>query len=181
MPDRKNEARWIESRSRWQINVQAEGVRRTFTDSTPGTKGKVAAEKKADKWLEHQLVGEGTRCEIMLDRFYDHKKATTSKANYEQLEYYIRVYIKPVIGKKRIGRITEADLQAVIDNAFSAGLAHKTLRNIRATINAFIKYCRRAKTAVLFPEGLEIPKGAKRSEKKIAQPSPHSSRMTAFR
>ena len=171
MPDRKNEARWIESRSRWQINVQAEGVRRTFTDSTPGTKGKVAAEKKADKWLEHQLVGEGTRCEIMLDRFYDHKKATTSKANYEQLEYYIRVYIKPVIGKKRIGRITEADLQAVIDNAFSAGLAHKTLSNIRATINAFMKYCRRAKTAVLFPEGLEIPKGAKRSEKKIAQPN----------
>lgn len=169
--ERKNEAKWIESRNRWQINVQAEGIRRTFTDSTPGKKGKISAEKKADKWLEQQLVGEGTHCEVLLDKFYDHKKATTSKANYTQLEYYIRVYIKPVIGKKRIGRITENDLQNIIDNAFSSGLAHKTLCNIRATINAFMKYCRKAKTTALFPEGLVIPKGAKRREKHIAQPN----------
>ena len=154
MAERKNEASWIESWNRWQINVQANGERRTFTCSTPGKKGKIAAEKKADTWLEQQLVGEGTRCEVLLDKFYEHKKLTTSRANYDQIEYYIRVYIKPVIGMNKIGRITENDLQRVIDQAFAAGLAHKTLCNIRATLHAFFKFCRKERATALFPENL---------------------------
>ena len=168
--ERKNEAKWIESRQRWQINIQSGGERRTFVSSTPGKKGKIAAERKADAWLESRLIGENTRCEVLLENFYQVKKETTSKVNYEQIEYYIRVYIKPVIGHKRIGRVTENDLQQIINRAFTAGLAHKTLSNIRATINSFMKYCRRSKVTNLFPEGLEIPRGAKRGSKKIAQP-----------
>ena len=67
MPTRKTEAAWIESRKRWQINVQIEGERRTFTSSSPGRKGKIEAEKKADHWLESRLIGEATRCEVLLD------------------------------------------------------------------------------------------------------------------
>lgn len=52
MATRKNEASWIESRGRWQINVQSDGERRTFSSSIAGKKGKIAAEKKADAWLE---------------------------------------------------------------------------------------------------------------------------------
>lgn len=171
MSERKNEAVWIENRQRWQINVQSDGVRRTFTSSTKGKKGKIEAEKKADKWLETHLIGESTKCDVMLDRFYEHKKATTSKPNYTQIEYYSRAFIKPVIGHKRIGGITEGDLQAVIDTAYiKSGLAKKTLTNIRATLVAFMKYCRKAKVTALFPEALEIPKKAKRYEKHIAQP-----------
>lgn len=170
MSERKNEAVWVESRNRWQINVQSEGERKTFTSSISGKKGKIAAEKKADSWLEQRLVGDGTKFEVFLDKFYEHKKATTSKANYEQLEFYIRAYIKPVVGKKKIGRITENDLQTVIDLAFEAGLSHKTLSNIRATISSIMKFCRKSKATALFPEGLEIPRNAKRGKKQIAQP-----------
>ena len=171
MSERKNEAVWIESRQRWQINVQSDGVRRTFTSSTKGKKGKIEAEKKADKWLETHLIGESTKCDVMLDRFYEHKRATTSKPNYTQVEYYSRAFIKPIIGKKRIGRITENDLQLVIDSAFNnSGLSKKTLTNIRATLMSFMKYCRKAKVTTLFPEGLMIPKKAVRYEKHIAQP-----------
>lgn len=171
MAARKSEAIWIESRKRWQINVQANNERRTFTSSVSGRKGKIAAEKKADVWLEQQLVGEGTRCEVLLDKFFEHKKITTSKANYRQIESYIRIHIKPIIGMKKIGRITENDLQHVIDQAFAAGLSRKTLNNIRATLHAFFKFCRKEQCTALFPENLEIPKNAKRSKKKIAQPS----------
>lgn len=55
MPTRKNEARWIEARERWQINVQQDGERRTFTSKTPGKKGKVEAERKADAWMENRI------------------------------------------------------------------------------------------------------------------------------
>ena len=36
MKERKVEARFIESRQRWQCNVQTNGVRKTFTSSIPG-------------------------------------------------------------------------------------------------------------------------------------------------
>lgn len=168
---RKNEAAWVESRKRWQIKVQSEGERKTFTDSTPGKKGKIAAERKADRWLEDHLTGDGLRSDVLLDRFLQKKKDTTSEGNYEQVEKYVRLYIRPVIGKKKIGRLTENDLQEIIDRAYSNGLAYKTLCNIRGTISSFMKYCRKDKATTLFPESLVVPAGAKRGEKHIAQPN----------
>lgn len=166
---RKNEARWIESRQRWQINVQSDGERRTFSDSTPGKKGKVACEKKADKWLEDSMVDENVRTEKMLDKWYEKLKISTSYSHYHQYDGYIRNWIKPVIGTKRIGSINKNDLQKVIDKAYAKrSLSKKTLSNIRGCIMAFMKYCRDGNATKLYPEKLSIPKSAKRSTKTIA-------------
>ena len=168
MAARKNEAKWIEARQRWQINVMNEGERKTFTSSTPGKKGKIEAEKKADKWLKEGLIGETTKVGDLLDRWYGTLVKSTSEAHYRQQDSYIRNWIKPVIGNKKIGKLSVVDLQEVIDNAYHKGnLAEKTLKNIRATLMAFVKYCRAIPCTTLFPEGLRIPKGAKVSEKKI--------------
>ena len=168
---RKNEAKWIVKRKRWQINVQADCVRRTFTSAVEGQKGKDIAESKADAWLEKHLAGEETRCEILLDSFLEKKKKTTSAVNYRQVEYHVRCYIKPAIGRKRISQLTEDDLQDIIDSAYAIHhLAKKTLENIRGTISTFVKFCRKRKVTALRLEGLEIPRKAKKSEKHIAQP-----------
>ena len=53
---RKNEAKWYDSAKRWQIKIQKDGERRTFFSSTKGTKGKIAAEKAADAWLENAEI-----------------------------------------------------------------------------------------------------------------------------
>lgn len=54
---RKNEAKWVASANRWQINVQLEGRRRTFTSSIKGLKGKIAAEKKQTRgWKTDSLM-----------------------------------------------------------------------------------------------------------------------------
>lgn len=169
-PVRRSEALWNEKQQRWIIKVQADGERRSFADPTPGKRGKVSAERKADDWLEHRTVGTSTRCEVLLDKFLEKKKATTSTSNYRPLEYHIRVYIKPIIGNRKISHITEEDLQEVIDSAYAKGLSKKTLTNIRGTLTGFMKYCRKAKASTLHPEDLEIPSGAKRSEKHIAAP-----------
>lgn len=167
---RRSEAIWNEKQQRWIIKVQQDGQRKTFADPTPGKRGKVLAERKADDWLEHRIEDGGARCETLLDRYVEQKRLTTGTSNHRQVEYYVRVYVKPVIGKKKISRVTEGDLQEVIDRAFAAGLAKKTLTNIRATLVSFMKYCRKAKAATLFPEDLTIPKAAKRNEKHIAGP-----------
>ena len=164
---RKNEAAWLEKYKRWQINVQLDGVRRSFTSSISGSKGKIKAEKAADKWLEGAVIGENTRVGQLLDKYFEHVKATTTKANYRQIDNYVRNHIKPIIGAKRIGRLTENDLQLVIDRAYKSGLAWKTLCNIRACLSAFMKYCRKSNVTKLHPEDITIPNGAKRPEKTI--------------
>jgi integrase len=169
---RKNEAKWIEKRKRWQINVQSDGQRRTFQDTTPGTKGKVLCEQKADKWVKDKLVDENTRAEVLLDRWYKKLQISTSYSNHHQYDGYIRNWIKPVIGTRKIGRLTQNACQEVIDNAYSKGdLSEKTLSNIRGCLMAFIKYCRGEKATALYPETLSIPSSAKKSVKTIASPN----------
>lgn len=211
---RKNQAEWIESRKRWQINVQADGERRTFVSTKKNShpdnvKGKIEAEKKADKWLEQRLIDENTRVETLLDRWTEKLEISTSYSHFHQYEKYIKHYIKPAIGAKRISRINQNDLQVIIDSAYAhpysathprkkkdgtpyappktgnTKLSEKTLRNIRGCILAFIKYCRTTRVASLFPESLTIPASASRSEKTIATPNDiktlFASSMTTWR
>ena len=56
---RTNTAKWIESAHRWQINVQKDGVRKTFTSAKPGRTGQREANRKADDWLEHGVKNSG--------------------------------------------------------------------------------------------------------------------------
>lgn len=80
MSERKNEAAWIESRSRWQINVQDNGVRKTFTSALAGRRGKADAERKAEKWLKDHTTSEKTRVDVFLDQYTDYLKETKSKS-----------------------------------------------------------------------------------------------------
>ena len=49
---RISEAYWVDRYHRWQVNVQRDGKRKTFTSTLTGRKGKLEAERKADRWLE---------------------------------------------------------------------------------------------------------------------------------
>jgi len=168
MSTRKNEAKWIDARQRWQINVQHDGKRRTFTSSVPGIKGKIAAEKAADAWLESELVNENTRVSVLLDKWVKKLELSASSVHYGQYEGYVRLWIRPRIGMRKIDKLTQNDLQSVIDNAYRDGkLAKKTLENIRGCLMGFIKYCRFEKATTFHPETLTIPASAKHSEKTI--------------
>lgn len=171
---RKNEAKWVESRQRWQINVQDDGERRTFASSIPYRPdkkiqpGKIEAEKKADKWLEERLIGENTRCTVMLDKYFARVEKATGTSNTRQIEGHIRNWIKPAIGAKRIGRLTKNDLQNIIDQAYASGrLSERSLRGLRGTVMAFLAFCQDAQATKLFVRKLVIPAGARRSEKTI--------------
>lgn len=171
MAQRKNEAKWVESRKRWQIKVQVEGERPTFTDATPGRKGKIAAEQKADRWIECRTLNENTRCEVLLDSFLNRIKLTGGTSHYHSSESYVRLYIKPRIGARKVGKLTHNDLQSVLDFAYSGmkgkKLSDKTMRNIRATLMSFMKYCRGQKCTQYRPDTLTIPASAKKSNKTI--------------
>lgn len=190
MAKRKNEAYWNASMNRWQIHVQADGVRKTFTSSKAyskktNKKGKIEAERKADEWLEAHTLDGSTRCSVLLDRYVEDVKARTGTSNYVQVEKFTRLYIKPVIGAVKIEDLTEGHLQSVLNQARGHGkgntgdhLAEKTLKGIRATMMQFLRFCRMYRFTTLHVEGLKIPSGAKKTSRTILQPEDLTTLLT---
>ena len=171
MDRRTNTATWNEAQKRWKINVQRDGRRRSFYSSIPGRKGQREANAKADAWLVDGVDNTGAKVSALYADFIEAKKAGTSRSHWQGVESRWKNHICPAIGNKRIDRLTENDLQAIINRAHAQlGLAQKTLCNLRADLVAFLKFCRRAKVTTMTPEGLTIPASAPRPQKRIIQP-----------
>ena len=165
---RKNEAKWIESQNRWQIKVQSDGERRTFYSSIKGTKGKIEAESKADKWLKSK--GEtDPRFDAAWKEFLTEKQLTTGTANYNKLESLGRVWIQPEIKRRHLSSITMQNWQNCINRAGAAGRSKRTCGNIRGAITAFARFCKKNRWALEQPDMLTLPKNAPVGERTILQ------------
>lgn len=175
MSKRTNTAAWLKSQQRWQIKVQKDGVRRSFTSSDPTKKGQREANAKADAWLDEGII-QDKRVSELWDGYAEGQKSK-STTTYKKSVYIGDAWVKPKIGHKKISALTEQNLQDIINAAAiggkrnkEKGLSKKSLENIRAEIKAFLKYCRKSRVTTMFAEDLTIPAGAKRSQKAIIQP-----------
>ena len=170
MQKRISTAKWIEKYRRWQINVQKDGVRRSFYSSKPGRAGQRECNAKADAWLDDNIESPNIKTAVLYEKWMDELKITTSKSHWMQYEGYGKNYIIPAIGKIKISTLNEQHLQNIVNLMYKKGLSKKTLLNAKACLVAFLKFCRKLRTTNLIPENLKIPNGAKESEKSILQP-----------
>ena len=171
MSKRTNTAVWEEKYSRWRIAVQKDGIRKQFYSSTPGRAGQREANAKADAWLDDGIAVKASRVEDAGKLWLASVELTTSHTNYRPRESRWRIWVLPVIGKKRVTALTDQDLQTIIDRAHAAGLSRKTLQSISGDLTAFCKYCRKSKLSTFRPEDVEIPAGARLKGKTVLQPS----------
>lgn len=184
MGKRVNTAVWLEKQQRWQIKVQKDGVRRTFTSAKPGRTGQREANRKADLWLDKGISSTTKRCSELWEEFLISVKATAGSSYVEQVEKFGRNYILPVIGVRRIGDLSAGMLQDVLNRAYKEGclnpdgkrksagnLSRKTLQGIRGVEMAFVKWARQHQYTSLRPEDeVVVPKGARTKGKRILQP-----------
>lgn len=167
MPTRIVEALWLKKQNRWQIKVQANGIRRAFTSSIPGRAGKAEAHQKVDDWLASQTIDGSTPISVLWPKWVE---TITSADAITKANTFWGLYVSPVIGKKAISKVTEGDLQAILDRAAKKGLAWKSIANIRGTLAAFTKWVRLNRYAILSTEDLTISKSAPKGKKAILQP-----------
>lgn len=172
MGKRTNTAKWIESRQRWQINVQKDGQRKTFTSSKLGRTGQREANAKADAWLDSGISPVSPKvCDAWA--VYQESRRAVSDDEYRKADTFGRLYILPRLGHRRVDSVNEQDLQDVLDHAFrhpasgTAALSRKTLSAILSHEKAFLKFCRKKRWTNLYPEDLKVPAAARRSEKTI--------------
>ena len=169
---RRAEAIWVEARSRWQINVQRDGKRKTFTSPVPGRKGKHEAEAKADEWLDA-----GQPDTIRFDNawavFVGHLKKTTGRQNYHNYESIGRCWLLPALGAKRLQKIRLADVQNIINKAADAGLSATTCQNIKDKFFSFYLFAFDNNWGMepMRSVRVVIPKKAPKAVRTIVQPS----------
>lgn len=181
MNKRTNTAKW--TGTRWQIQVQRDGIRRSFYSSTPGRAGQREAQAKADAWLEDGVHDENTRVSTLWEKYLADVQLTSGTSNYQQISKAGANYILPVLGRVKIGALTVGQMQDVLNKAYKHGclrpdctrrreqpLSRKTLQGIRAAMVAFVKWARKHQYTTLYPEDLEIPKGARLKGRDVLQP-----------
>lgn len=157
---------------RWRIRVMKEGKTFSFSSSVPGPKGRKEVQRKYDQWYYGEASGEKSVLTVSKE-FLKHIKSRygETSAAYEQYECYIRLYVLPQCGSRKICKMTLRDWQNVINEATGRNkpLSDKTLRNLRGIIMAIIKFGYEDYQCELPRGELYIPKGRSREEKEILQ------------
>ena len=165
-----NTPRW--DGSRWRIQVRHEGRRLSFSSSVPGAKGRRECQKKFDEWYYGEASGEKTVERVAMEYLEDVKaRCGADSPSFEQYECYIRLYIAPRCGSKKICKMTLRDWQNVINEATGEkkALSEKTLRNLRGIIMGIIKFGYQDYQCELPRGDLYIPKGRSKKEKEFLE------------
>ena len=156
--------------TRWRIQERKDGKRFSFSSSVPGNKGRKECQRKYEAWKYGEASGEKTVQRIATEYLEDMKQRCGEHSGaYDQNECYIRLYIVPVCGSRKICKMTLRDWQSVINGAQgrNKALSEKTLRNIRGIINALIKFAYEDYQCEPLRGSLYIPKGHARTEKEV--------------
>lgn len=183
---RTGTAVWLESKSMWRIQVQKDGVRKSFYSSKPGRTGQREANAKADAWLDGGIHDSSKRVYALYELWLEDLSLTCGTSYLVQCRKYGDYYILPVCGHLRIEDLSEGHLQTVLDKAYRKGclkkerqrtrtsqkpLSKKTLSTIRSIERSFVKWCRLHRYTDLTAEFITIPKDARLCEKNILQPA----------
>lgn len=167
-----NRAVWYEKYKRWQIKETINGERKSFTSSIPGPAGQRECEAKALKWVEAGATKDA-KLSAVWDLFVIHKQKTCGTEDANDAEKIGRLYVKKVLGKRKLSTIKPRDWQKVIDYMETAkdgkSLAKKTMMNTRGMMRTFVKWARKQEYLCGDVE-VDIPKDAPKKKKRVAQP-----------
>ena len=91
---------WLEKKKIWKINIQKNGIRKSFYSSTPGDKGRKICAQNAASWLSGSCpfaVSDHTTVETVFERYLKDKELETT--NIYTIRNRYNNHIKPIIGK----------------------------------------------------------------------------------
>lgn len=164
--------KWNESRQYWELFLQIDGVRKHFVSRKNGRAGHAEVLRKAEAFALGNVLADLT-VNVAWSQYLDDVIARSSSENFRNIECYGRLYILPIVGKKKLLSLTPVKWQECINSAKGKGgevLSKKTLQNIRGTISAFVTYCHRAGYVESRELSLYIPVGHEVKSKEILQP-----------
>ena len=157
---------------RWRMQARKDGKRYSFSSSTPGPKGRKDCMRKFENWYYGEANGDKSVLTVCSE-FLEDVKARRGEfsPSLETYDYYIRLYIVPKLGQKKMCKVTLRDWQSVINSATGKNgpLSEKTLKAFKALILSIVKFGYEDYQCELLRGRLYIPKGRATKEKEILQ------------
>lgn len=165
--------RWDEENGRWILQRQVNGRRKTFTSPRPGRAGSQDCVRQYNQWLAEGQAEDPRLREVWQDYLDDiqARKGPGSNA-WRTADQIGRANILPELGARKIGDITEQDLQDLLNTARredGSRYSRKTVENIRSEISLLYKYLKKAGHVDWRPDTLEIPYQLQYEQKNILQ------------
>lgn len=160
---------------RWRIRVMQDGKTYSFSCKEPGAKGRKEVIRQYEAWCYGEGSGNKTVSRVAQEYLEDIQARRGKDCEaYTQSERYIRLYILPKCGTKKISKMTLRDWQTIINTTTGASgndLSHKTLENLRGIIMGIIKFGYQDFQCELPRGKLYIPANHSKNEKEILQKS----------
>lgn len=165
---------WNEQKQKWILRIYSGGkVIKEFTSSKKGPVGARDCNRRRSEYLAGYAEGhENTTISAEWNRFIADIETRYSPEGSENIKSYGRNNILPVIGGRRIRGITANDFQQVLNDAKKTNgepLSLKSLKNIKAAITSFLKFCKKDGFTVPDTEDLYLPvkKAAEKKDKTV--------------
>jgi hypothetical protein len=115
--------------------------------------------------LQERNIGRLPRAAaIRLDRYLDQWLATAAKPrlrhkSYTDYEALLRLHIRPALGTKPLGAVTQFDIQSVYAQMFERGLAPRTIEYANAVLQSAFRQAVRWKMLAEDPcVGVDVPR-----------------------
>ena len=159
---------WSASQNKYILTIYENGRRVKEFTSADFDHGVEKCLRKYRAWRKSGKQKPPNSVSVLYEQYLENCEATYCDRAIQNKRSIYECYIKGAIGKKRIGDVEEQDLQAIINEQYKRGkgLSKKMLRNIKAEIMAFYRYCERRGIVVITPT-IDIPKNARSKGKQI--------------
>lgn len=165
---------WNDKEQRWILRIY-EGKKcvKKFTSVKKGPAGARECNRRRSEYLGGYAEGnENITVAAEWIRFFKDVEARYSPEGARNVESYGRNNILPVIGSRRLRSLTANDLQSVLNNAKKQSgdlLSLKSLKNIKAVLVSFLKFCKKDGYTVPDPDDLYLPlkKAAEKKDKVV--------------
>ena len=154
---------------RWYIDFYADGIRKRECVGHSKTLAKKALAKRTTEVSEERFIDKpkgGILFKEYAIQWLGERKAHLKRSSYHDYKGILDLYLIPTFGKKRLGKVSEADIENLIKD-LKVRLSNKRINNILVPLKTLFKTAYRRKIITVNPiDGI----GMLRTEKTEIKP-----------
>ena len=158
-----------DGKMRWYIDFYADGIRKRECVGHSKTLAKKALAKRTTEVSEERYINKpkgGLLFKEFAEQWLEERKAHLKRSSYYDYKGILDLYLIPTFGKKRLGKVTEADIENLIKD-LNDRLSNKRINNILVPLKTLFKTAYRRKIITVNPiDGI----GMLRTEKTEIKP-----------
>ena len=138
---------------RWYIDFYVDGIRKRECVGHSKTLAKKALAKRTTEVSEERYINKpkaGLLFKEFAEQWLEERKSHLKRSSYYDYKSILDLHLIPAFGKKRLGKVTEVDIENLIKN-LKVSLSNKRINNILVPLKTMYKTAYRRKDITTNP------------------------------